>query len=309
MSIVLTVGEVFCGDDIPHPLHWHIGIPPSDPLFEGSAYVLVNRETRHIEHYLIPPSNMFNIPPDGVSCMIRQDPNKPPHAVKRNILQEGGCATTTRLQPSLAAVVNQLQRSRVNASGKLKREDYHVTVFSHIEQTVDAFIQQLSGSNWSRCLACEPDEKKSRIGKDDECSHTAPTSKCTELTFLLRTLAAAGNNDTCTLRDECSRLLELLSLQVSSTTTFAHLIQEKSCAFRLYKLLYRLQDNIDPKNVSGLTKLQILIDAIDDMWDISENWYIINLCSEINKFMKVSSCVFYVCVNLFRDKSNPLIGE
>ena len=275
----LTEGHIF-DNIIPHPLHRSIGTPPKYPLFEGSDYVLVNNNSGFIEHFPIPLNRKFNVAPDGVSCMIRKDPSQNPHAVFQSDFLGKGCFVTSILSNDIATVVHKLQRSRTKVNGKPKREDYHMMVFPTVPMTITMFVMRFSKSKWHVCAEAAGQIKES-INYDGDYS-TSPKiiTSNTEMKFLIQMLECFRTIDvTLELASKCRDLLDTISNVIIESTTFEDLVEEKSCAFRIYILLFQIKGVFQqkPLNISGLTKLQFLMDIIDDTWDISERFHVVNL--------------------------------
>ena len=81
-----------------------------------------------------------------------------------------------------------------------------------------------------------------------------------------------------TLSGSMRRLAERIKRVIPSHTTFTSLIDDQDLAFSIYVLLYHLNTTLDIKrHVSPLTFAESLLDAIDDRYNISDEWNIVNI--------------------------------
>ncbi len=97
-------------------------------------------------------------------------------------------------------------------------------------------------------------------------------SECTDndIVSLLRILIAAVINKHGDLSEKCQQLYEHLLSIIDLSTTMAELLENKEDAHAIYTILKQIEVVYlaPPLNVSGLTRIQFILDAIDDAWEI-----------------------------------------
>ncbi len=134
-------------------IHRSLKVPAAArDITDGNEYVLVNKISKNIRHYPIPPNGVFESMdfPCGVSCLAEK-PVETFHGVLHSGFLDNPCRM---IDPSNLSVGigNYLKNELLGKLNKKKTVTlYHVLLFPNEEMTLETFLRLLSQSPWQDC--------------------------------------------------------------------------------------------------------------------------------------------------------------
>jgi hypothetical protein len=306
MTLQYPVGKVFsANDNVTYHRAYSVGKNELSAMFEeDNEYVFEDKELQTLKFWDIPASGEFDVLdfPSGISLMVLNDPNTNPHGVLSSILLGKGCFASNRKDSHLGLFVFEHKQAR--RTKRSKRDDpfkHHCYMFPTETMTLDNFIDYFVGDNptseWSVCNAVaqadvdtahEPDDENI----DNQFNHFATSPRDTSLIQLMKLLKSSAKKFGGNLRQRCISLYNLV-VRISPAS-LGSMLESEPFAFRLYALITFLEQKYCEEghiNVGALNITGPLLDGIDDMYEISDKFNVINITSMINDAIYNKVCL------------------
>jgi hypothetical protein len=284
----LDVGTIINGN-LP-VMHRAIELPKLENVAEGYDYTYVHKITGSIKYYeLLEDGQIAESNPLGISCLVLDDTstNEGRHGVLHSNHLGASCFISTKLEPDLALYV--MERLRLRFTKKKPdagRFGLHCLVIPTASMTLNTFVTKFSTkSNWDSCIMAANGEKADKSVNEEEPDMNLIDERLfndANMLKLVRLLNTFSNSLSGTPRFLAERIKnEIPSHQNCSLESILELGEN---ALFIYTFLYHLNETLDPsKYFSPLIVIENLMDLIDEMSNISEEWTIVNITKLVNE--------------------------